>query len=162
MNKYEYAFILILIIFKYSYGQNQIILKIQGSGTQNILNNAFYLDPSEVIVNNISKPSCKKSCYLDQDQNNIIIKFGQQITSCQNMFDGLSNIIEIDISKLSTSSVTNMAKMFKSCTKLKKINLGNIDTSNVVTMREMFCHCESLTSIDVSKFKTSKVTDMGI
>ena len=161
MNKYEYAFILILIIFKYSYGQNQIILKIQGSGTQNILNNAFYLDPSEVIVNNLSNPSCKKSCYLDQAQNNIIIKFGQQITSCQNMFNGLSNIIEIDISKLITSSVTNMAQMFNYCTKLKKINLGNIDTSNVITMREMFCHCESLTSVDVSKFKTSKVTDMG-
>ena len=161
MKKYLFN-ILLLYLFIYSYEQNEINLIVLGSGTKNILNNAFYLDPSEVIVNDISKPSCKKSCYLDRDnQNYIIINFSQSINNCQNMFNGLTDIIEIDISKLSTSLVTNMAQMFKDCKKLKKINLGNIDTSNVINMHEMFSHCESLTSIDVSKFNTKKVTDMG-
>ena len=43
---------------------SEIHLITQGKGTQNILNNAFEFDPSEVIVNGYLNNSCKKTCYL--------------------------------------------------------------------------------------------------
>ena len=155
--------LILLILFNYSFEQKEIKLVIQGKGEQNLLNNEFYLSPSEIIVNDKTNPSCKgkKTCNLNKNLNEVIIKFGKQINSCQNMFKGLQNIIEIDLSKLSTSKVSDMSSMFYECKNLKKIKFGNIDTSSVLNMHNMFSRCESLTSIDVSKFNTAKVKDMG-
>ena len=83
---------------------SEIHLVIKGNGTQNILNNNFNTEPSEVIVNEISKGNtCKKICDLDEDINNVIIIFDKQITSCFYMFNNLQNIIEIDLSNFDAS-----------------------------------------------------------
>ena len=54
------------------------------------------------------------------------------------MFKGLTNIIEIDLSNLDTSKVTNMSYMFVVCSDLGKINFGNINTSLVNNMENLF------------------------
>ena len=50
---------------------SEIRMIISHNGTQNILNNSFYLEHSEVIVNGITRESCKKFCYLEFNENNI-------------------------------------------------------------------------------------------
>ena len=108
---------------------SEVHLVIKGKGNQRILYDYFDAEPSEVIVNGISKGnSCKKSCDLDEDINKVNLKFNEQLKSCYLMFYYLENIIEIDLSLFDTSEVTSMISMFESCIDLEKITLGNINT----------------------------------
>ena len=141
---------------------SQIHLVINGNGNQNILSNSFYTNPSDVIVNNISKKNvCSKQCELEEDINYITLIFEEEIYSCENMFNGLSNITEINLTNFDTSKVTSMKSMFNSCNNLEKITFGNINTSSVNDMEALFLNCVNLKSIDVSNFDTSQVTNMN-
>ena len=140
---------------------SEVHLVIKGKGNQRILYDYFYAEPSEVIVNGISEGnSCKKSCDLDEDINNVVLKFNEQLKSCYLMFYYLENIIEIDLSLFDTSEVTSMISMFESCIDLEKITLGNINTSSVGSMDMLFCDCNILTTIDLSNFDTSNAKSM--
>ena len=112
-----------LITIKYLRNLNpsisEIHLVIKGSGKQRFLDRDFNYDPSEVIVNGVSKGNlCKKLCDLDQDINNVTLKFDKKIKSCYMMFFNLENIIEIDLSYFDASEVTNMRSMFNDCKNL--------------------------------------------
>ena len=54
---------------------SEINLVISGSGNQKLLNDSFYLEPSKILVNGIKKDSCKKSCELEDGENNVILIF---------------------------------------------------------------------------------------
>ena len=119
-----------------------IQLIISGKDEQKFLSEDFRYEPSEVIINGISKgESCKKSCYFDNDINNITLIFNNNIDNCYCMFHNLSNIIEIDLSKFDASKVTNMEAMFRDCINLEKIKFGNINTSSLNNMFAMFSNC---------------------
>ena len=121
-----------------------IYLNIKGKGVQNIINNTFKYNPSAVYVKGNLNSTCTKSCYLgdtDGVNNNITLIFNNQIETCANMFSGLSNIQEIDLSNFDTSLVTNMYSMFNGCTSLQKLNFNNINTSLVQNMRYLFYKC---------------------
>ena len=69
-------------------------------------------------------------CYtFENELNNVTIKFETQIETCYKMFYQLDNILEIDLSKLDTSKVSNMRNMFSGCLNLERIIFGNINTS---------------------------------
>ena len=72
------------------------------------------------------------------------------------MFHKITNLTDIDFSKLNTYKATNMSNMFRGDTSLNSLALTTFDTSNVTDMRDMFNEAY-LTSIDVSNFNTSKV-----
>ena len=141
--------------------QSEINLVIKGPGNLNYLSNSFYLDPSEVIVNGDSRPLINKSAEFESGLNNVTIKFNEPIESFEKMFSGLTNIIEIDLSNIDTSQVTNMNSMFFQCYNLAKITFGNINTSLVKSMSELFHQCKNLQSIDLSQFDTSSVTSLN-
>ena len=82
------------------------------------------------------------------------------MSTCELMFKGIKNIIEVDLSNFDTSEVTSMKQMFYDCTNLKKINFGNISTSSIENMEYLFGLCSELTSIDLSYLDTSKVITM--
>ena len=96
------------------------------------------MDPSEVIVNHDRKYSYQKSCYFEEGLNKVTIKFGEKINSCAKMFMEMTNIIEIDLSKLDTSGVTSMSEMFRNCNNVENIIFGNINTSSVTNMYNLF------------------------
>ena len=129
--------------------QSEIKLVIKGSGYSQFLSDDFNTEPDEVIINGEINDSCKKNCIFDNDLNNVTIKFNNQITSCENMFYGLINITEIDLSNFDASHVESMAFMFSQCLGLEKINFGEIDTSSVTLMNNLFQNCTKLTSIDL-------------
>ena len=104
---------------------SEIHLIINGTGNQQILYGQFMTSPSEVIVNGISKGNlCLRTCDLDQEINNVIIKFNEQLKSCYYMFYELENIIEIDLSYFDASQVKTFGMMFSDCKNLEKINFG--------------------------------------
>ena len=140
---------------------SEIHLVIKGKGKQEIIRYGFNTYPSEVIVNGISKGNtCKQTCILDENINNVTIKFDKQIKSCRNMFYNLEKIIEIDLSNFDASEVNNMKGMFGECKNLEKINFGNINTSSVKKMDGLFVYCEKLISIDLSNFDTSNINNI--
>ena len=168
MNKtYTYYVLIFIIIIHFSRAKltllklNEIKLVIKGTGTQQILYNLFPYDPSEVIVNGTLRESCRKSCYLEnEDKNEVIITFNSQINTCEYMFHDLSNIIEADLSNFDSSQVISMAYMFEGCNNLKRIDFGEIDTSLVSSIHSIFKKCGELTFIDMSKFNTRNLEDM--
>ena len=136
---------------------SEINLTIIGNGPQQILNEAYDLEPDNVIVNGENRNDCKKSCELTENINNITLIFNADITTCENMFYGLKNIEKIDLSNFHTEQVTSMKYMFNGCEKLIKIDFGNIETSRVKNMEGLFSSCYALTSIDLSKFDTTNL-----
>ena len=146
-----------LIIFS-----SEIHLTINRKGQQKFLSDSYVgAQPDEVIVNEIKVNYTGNKCYMDKNKNNVTLIFNETILSCDNMFYNLANIIEIDLTNLNTSEVTNMTNMFSRCSSLQKINFGNIDTSSVKYMKNMFSNCISLISIDISNLDTSQVEDIS-
>ena len=84
-----------------------------------------------------------------------------ELTSCNSMFRGCSNLTQLDVSNFNTSKVTNMYCMFYNCTNLTQLDVSNFDTSNVTNMHSMFNNCTNLTQLDLSNFNTSKVINMN-
>ena len=101
---------------------SKIHLVVQGKGNQKLLNYFFQGAPSRVLVNGVVNDSCGKTCYLEGDKNNITLIFNEKIISCENMFDSLNNIIEVDLSNFDASEVIFMTGMFSFCNNLNKIN----------------------------------------
>ena len=104
--------------------------------------------------------------YNLEDEGNIIkLKWNAKLNSCDNMFSGMKNITEIDISNFDTSEVTSMYLFFKECSKLKRINFKKdnniIDISLVTNMENMFYGCKSLISIDLSYLNISLVNKIS-
>ena len=123
-----YLFLNLIIL---SNGQFEISLIMEGNGNQAFISETFYSIPSEVKVNGIYKPLCQKNCDFEDDISNVTIKFGNYITSCENMFSDVKGILEIDLSNLDFSLVTSMESMFNQCSNLKKVTFGNI-TCNLI------------------------------
>ena len=132
---YTFYFELIIFLIKISlfnlvnkkymnYCYSEIHLVIKGQGEQNLIQNYFSFKPSEVIVNGIKKDSCEKKCKLVGEQSHVTLRFENQFNSCYNMFGGLNNIIEIDLSDFDASQVTTMQYMLNKCSNIEKINFG--------------------------------------
>ena len=96
---------------------SEIIMTIIGDGEQLILNEVFYESnkPSEIYVNNSLRENSVKVKDLTEYENEIKIKWNYQLSTCNNMFAGLYNIIKIDFSNFDTSIVEDMSYMFTKC-----------------------------------------------
>ena len=78
------------------------------------------------------------------------------------MFEGVSNLTNLDISNFNTDKVTDMALMFAGMTKLEQLDVSNFNTNNTASMAGMFEGVSNLTNLDISNFNTDKVTDMAL
>ena len=166
-------FIALLLILKISkfivVTQNiqTVIIKIKGSGFQSILTpepdkNHGLTCPDNIEINNKTYNN-QNECDLiyltseisivKMEWNNIIMIF--------NMFRGMINVTEIDISNFDTSLYTTFSMMFQDCFSLKSVNFGNMERSSIQSINSMFFNCKSLIFVDLSSFKSSKLTSMG-
>ena len=161
INKYFLLKVFLIISILQNIKNSEINFIIQGSGNQRILGNYFKFTPSEVLVNGVKDNSCSKTCNLQGGENNITLRFNDEIISCFDMFNGAKNIKEIDLSNFDFSKVTDLTQMFNDCDNLEKIEFGNINTSSVIFINTMFQSCFKLKSIDFSNFDTSQVIDMS-
>ena len=83
-----------------------------------------------------------------------------EVTDMRSMFFNMKALKELDLSHFDTRKNTNLASYFGGDVSLQKINLTNFNTENVTDMRAVFYGVESLENIDVSSFNTSNVTTM--
>ena len=77
------------------------------------------------------------------------------------VFNGCSNLKEINFGNLDTSLVDTMEYLFQDCSQLTSINLTNFKTNEVTSMYNMFHNCVNLKYLDLSGFDTSKVTTVS-
>ena len=85
--------------------------------------------------------------------------FKNEGTSCGYLFNGLTNLKEVDLRNFNTENVTYMENMFSGCKSLENIDLSNIVTDNVTSMRYLFNNCESLKELNVNHFNTLNAND---
>ena len=145
------------------YKAYNITLKIKGTGTKKIFSSNFQSNyhPDEVYINGYKQDNVKYSYELNQTYNFIGLTWNKLIDNTQLMFEGCSDITEIDLSNFNTSIVVNMQAMFYGCSSLISLNLSNFDTSKVNNMNWMFKECSSLTSLNLSNFYTPKLNWMN-
>ena len=142
---------------------NQISFTVDLSkDNSKIINTNYNGNISEIIINECSYNFSEAINQLNPSEGyaNIIIKFNKKLTTCDEMFKDLPNIINMDFSNFDSSSVTSMKNMFDNCNSLTSLNLANLDTSSVINMTYMFHKCSRLKSLDLQNFNTSKVSNM--
>ena len=87
------------------------------------------------------------------------------ITTMNSICLNCSNLIEADLSTLTSSKTTTMAYMFKDCKKLEKIDIRNMTFSSVTTYTDMFtnvpANCLIIVKDSTAKsWITSKFTNL--
>ena len=142
---------------------SEVIITIIGNGNQQILSDYVFnnYQPTEIKINDNTINGIDKFAEnLVNLENVVILKWNYLLTTCQEMFSKLSNIVKIDLSKFDSTKVTNMLSMFYECTSLTSINFDNFDTSLVTDMAYLFYKCYSLASLELSNFNTKSVEIM--
>ena len=93
----------------------------------------------------------------DADLNDIDTSL---ITNMDSLFQGLSEAINVDVSKWNVSNVTSMDGMFFN-KKNFNCDLSEWDVSNVTDMNGMFMDCDNFIGTGLKHWNTSKVKDMS-
>ena len=74
---------------------SEVTIRIYGKGTQQILNNNFKSIPYSLEINSVPYIFNYTIDNLKYENNVILMKFNNEITSCENMFSGSINITQI-------------------------------------------------------------------
>jgi CTP:phosphocholine cytidylyltransferase-like protein len=72
-------------------------MTINGGAQKNILGENFEPLPSKVIINGKEQNNIKRDYGLSQGKNNITLIFNESIESCEKMFYGLTDVLELDL-----------------------------------------------------------------
>ena len=65
----------------------------------------------------------KYTFFLNENEFTIKLGWNETPKSCSNMFNGMRNLISIDLSEFDTSKVIDMSYMFNECTNLESLDL---------------------------------------
>ena len=142
---------------------SEVTLTILGKNEQYILYKEKDQDlPDEIYVNNVYyDKNINKVTGLTEEINIVKMVWKEPLTSCENLFRSLENVINIDFSNFDTSHVTAMNNMFALSISLTSLDLSNFNTSIVTSMDFMFYGCYSLRYLNVDNFDTSLTTDIS-
>ena len=122
---------------------NKILLKVKGTGTVPVFNPNYNLKPSSYYLNIDQVPktfssNSNSNIELPNSENNIILIYSDIATTCNSMFQGCSQITEIDLSYYDSSNLIDMNNMFDGCSSLISIKFGNFKTSKIIYMQYIF------------------------
>lgn len=122
-------------------------------------NHLFYgevVDPSQPLPT-ISLDDTVNTPTLDASTNMLYLDSWSNAAPTSITFNNKENIKSIKKMQLDTSNVTNMNNMFNGCSSLITLDMSSINTSKVTTMQEMFSGCSSLTSLNLSDLNMKKL-----
>ena len=145
---------------------NEITIKIEGTGEQQILGGNYSFCPNSITLNGNPVTINSANCSLiniptgGSETNTVKMTWNDKLYSLHGMFENLTNIVEVDLSKFDSSLVQHMTQMFWNCISLTSINFENFNTSLVEDMHLLFGSCENMTEFDLSSFDTSRVRTM--
>ena len=150
--------------YKKTLGENEYELN---SGEKNPAWETNYNNISRVVFDASFANARPTSCYAwFKDFKNLTQIAGienlntENVTNMSNMFDGCSNLAELDVTHFNTANVTDMRYMFSGCSNLAELDVTHFNTANVTNMSYMFTRCSKLAELDVTHFNTANVTNM--
>ena len=126
----------------------------------NIDDNLFKELKFKISINGSDVNKNTKHKFKKPGTHKVTFKFEKQLESLGYLFDGIENIIEVDLSKIKPEAFSNMSRLFAGCDKLKKIKFDKLQ-KNISYMEEAFSGCNSLEEINLTKFNTDDVDNMG-
>ena len=139
---------------------SSIKLKIENSGNQKIYSSNTYstcesiVSPDEIYINGENQIEIKSLYNFENNNNNeIILKWNNPLSSTSCIFKDCTSITEIDLSNFDDSQLIKMQYMFMNCQSLKKIEISNIHGNKVNDAGYLFRDCVNLESIDLANFK---------
>ena len=93
--------------YKWLNKASEIIITIYGRGSQQYINQNIFntYRPTEILVNGNQQTINMYVNNLQNNENDITVKWNQVFTTCSLMFKDLNNIIKIDLSKFDSSRV---------------------------------------------------------
>ena len=148
--------ILLLSLFIYSEPSirklettSKIILKVNEIGEQYIINKYFRPLPSKISINGKEVEKIEPKVNITEENSKIELIWNETLTNCHQMFVGLSNIEEIDVTEFDTSHVTELSKIFLGCESLKYLDLSGFDTSKVTDVSGTFSKCTDLKNLEI-------------
>ena len=117
---------------------NHLLIKnnfSNGSGFKGIYSNSQYFfqnfQPDEVYING-NKEYASSYSYLNQENNLVKLVWYIPINDSMRMFDGCSDIIEINLTNFDSSLITRTSYMFKDCSSLTSIDFTNFNISKLL------------------------------
>ena len=136
-------------------GESIITIKIEEKGLQQVLSSS-YNGPKPM---NVSFGGYNHSLYSNNDfsfectNNTIEIKWENNLISTENMFEGCSNITEINLTDFNASMINIVNKMFYGCSSLITLDISNFNLSKIREVEEIlseFYNLEYLNLINTS------------
>ena len=138
----------------------KIKLKVLSSGDQEIISSDYTTNLQVYIDDQLTSIDTNNKINIPDNNNIITLQWSNSLSNCDNMFSGLSNIVEIDLTDFDTTEVTSMQSFFEDCVNLQKITFSENYIISIDSTKNFFSNCNSLTSLDLSCFDTSEVTIM--
>lgn len=80
------------------------------------------------------------------------------VTNMDSMFCGCSNLTDLDVSFINTSSLQSASKMFAQ-TSLRSLDVSHFDATNLTNMSGMFGRIENLNSLILFDFNPANITE---
>ena len=133
---------------------------IDEDNSKTVLFHPSFIDSVESIKINGENSNITNIKNLNKGNNEIEIKFKEDLTSLEDLFFMCNTLQEINLYNLSTNKVTSTANMFYGCSNLKKVDLTEFNTKNIKNISNMFSGCSKLTSIDMNIFNNDKLIDI--
>ena len=142
---------------------NSITLKINKKGNDiyvyykeccNVCSQMF----DEIYINDKKENQIKNKYDFNEENNIIKLIWTKKIENIECMFNGCSDITEVDFSDFDTSSLGTFAAMFQSCSSLKFVNFASLDTKSATYMGYMFFGCSSLRYINFGNAKKKEIS----
>jgi surface protein len=147
-----------------SSGSSFVILRFSNVGLNQFIGSNFNILPDELYIDDILQDENTRTSKMVNITNKTeIVKlvWNSPLSSCKNMFNGLTYVYEIDMSGFDSSSVTDSSYMFCNCPSLYTLNLSGFSTRKVINMDGMFQGTRILYHLDLSHFDTSSVVSMA-
>ena len=119
-----------------------------------------YLPSIDSVYIDNKRTSVVDYCYMFKElgEHEVVIRFKDKLTSCQNMFELCSQIKSVDLSNFDSSAVKDMSSMFSYCSNLQSIKgFRDFNATNVEDINRMLQCCYSLKEIDLSAFAGSNI-----
>lgn len=146
-----------LMYFKNKNKENCIIVTYQAyytNRTEIVFNSEFDINQIvDMFIDDIKVEISKDVKFTTTGLHKIKYVF-ENLTSLRHLFYGISSpefyIVDVDMSSLDASTVTDMYGMFNLENRITSIDMSNVDISNVTNMNFMFRFCTNLKSVTMT------------
>ena len=81
------------------------------------------------------------------DRKKVKLIINSSLTNLTNMFRGIDNLININLSNINSFFINDFSHSFENCSNLKEIDLTYFNTHNIKSMNSLFKGCSNLENI---------------